>query len=79
VALPGPAWTAQAGSGDTLAGSCAALLAAGRSAADAALLGASLQAAAAASAPGPLPPHVLAQRGAEELGRLQQRRLELLR
>ena len=79
VALPGSAWTAQAGSGDTLAGSCAALLAAGRSAAEAALLGASLQAASAASAPGPLPPHVLAQRGAEELGRLQHRRLELAR
>lgn len=78
VALPGPAWTAQAGSGDTLAGVCAALLAAGQSAREAAVLGASLQAATAASVPGPLPPHDLARRGAEVLGRLQQRRAELL-
>ena len=32
IAVGGPAWTAQAGSGDTLAGLCAAMLAAGRSA-----------------------------------------------
>src|SRR5215212_6889664 len=35
VALPGPAWTGQAGSGDVLGGLCAALLAAGRPAMDA--------------------------------------------
>jgi NAD(P)H-hydrate repair Nnr-like enzyme with NAD(P)H-hydrate dehydratase domain len=74
VAVPGPAWTAQAGSGDTLAGVCATLLAAGVTAADSALLGASLQAVTAASVPGPLPPHVLAQHSADELGRLQTRR-----
>ncbi|MET0694434.1 MAG: bifunctional ADP-dependent NAD(P)H-hydrate dehydratase/NAD(P)H-hydrate epimerase [Propionibacteriaceae bacterium] len=73
VAVPGPAWTAQAGSGDTLAGICAALLAAGVSASDAGLLGASLQAATAAAHPGPLPPHVLAQRSADLLGSLQRR------
>jgi hydroxyethylthiazole kinase-like uncharacterized protein yjeF len=71
VAVPGPAWTAQAGSGDTLAGICAALLAAGVETGDAALLGASLQAITAAAAPGPWPPHVLAQRCAEVLGELQ--------
>jgi hydroxyethylthiazole kinase-like uncharacterized protein yjeF len=78
VAVPGPAWTAQAGSGDTLAGMCAALLAAGVSARDAALLGTSLQAVAAAGASGPLPPHVLAEKAAGVLGGLQQRRAELL-
>ncbi len=70
VAVPGPSWTAQAGSGDTLAGICAAVLAAGASAYDAGLMGASLQAATAAAHPGPLPPHVLAQRSAEVLGGL---------
>lgn len=56
----GPAWTAQAGSGDVLAGSCGALLAAGLPAEHAALLAASLQAAAASRFPGPYPPDVLA-------------------
>lgn len=79
LALPGPAWTAQAGSGDTLAGICAALLAAGVPAAHAAVLGASLQAATAAAEPGPLPPHVLVQHSAGLLGRLQLRQRELLR
>ena len=59
VAVPGPAWTAQAGSGDTLAGLCAAMLAAGRPADEAALLGASLQAIAARNFPGPRPPQDL--------------------
>lgn len=77
VAVGGPAWTAQAGSGDTLAGSCGTLLAAGVPAFDAALLGASLQALTATTSPGPVPPHALAQRGAEMLGRLRQRRSEL--
>jgi NAD(P)H-hydrate repair Nnr-like enzyme with NAD(P)H-hydrate dehydratase domain len=79
IAVSGPAWTGQAGSGDTLAGICAALLAAGVPARDAGLLGASLQAATAAAAPGPLPPHVLAQRSAEFLGRLQTRSDVVLR
>jgi hydroxyethylthiazole kinase-like uncharacterized protein yjeF len=68
VAVPGPAWTGQAGSGDTLGGLCAAVLAAGEPAHTAAVLGASLQALAAAAHPGPLPPHVLAGHCAELLG-----------
>ena len=79
VAVPGPSWTAQAGSGDTLAGICAALLAAGVPTSDAALLGASLQALTAAAAPGPLPPHVLAQQSSAVLGELGQRRDRLRR
>ena len=54
VAVPGPAWTAQAGSGDLLAGICGALLAAGLPAPEAAVAGASIQAMAAPD--GPLPP-----------------------
>ncbi|QGF22698.1 bifunctional ADP-dependent NAD(P)H-hydrate dehydratase/NAD(P)H-hydrate epimerase [Raineyella fluvialis] len=61
VAVPGPGWTAQAGSGDTLSGVCGSLLAAGLPAAEAAVCGASLQALTAAAEP-PLPPHALAQR-----------------
>lgn len=61
LAVGGPAWTAQAGSGDTLAGVVAAMLAAGRDAATSALLGASLQALTAARHPGPRPPHDLAR------------------
>lgn len=78
VAVAGPAWTAQAGSGDTLAGICAALLAAGVSAYQAALLGASLQAVTAAAHPGPLPPHVLVQHCAHVLAGLQRRQSALL-
>ena len=66
VAVPGPAWTGQAGSGDTLGGLCAAVLAAGVPAHTAAVLAASLQAVTAATHPGPLPPHVLAQRCADQ-------------
>lgn len=61
LAVPGPAWTAQAGSGDVLAGLCAAMLASGRPAREAALLGASLQAIAARNFPGPRPPQDLAR------------------
>ena len=68
LAVPGPAWTGQAGSGDTLAGLCAAVLATGRPAHEAAVLVASLQAVTAAAHPGPLPPPVLAQRCADQLG-----------
>ena len=71
VALPGPGWTGQAGSGDTLGGMCAAVAAAGRPVADAALLAASLQAYTASRHPGPIPPTRLAELAAEELGRLQ--------
>ncbi|HET9127184.1 MAG TPA: NAD(P)H-hydrate epimerase [Propionibacteriaceae bacterium] len=62
IAVPGPAWTAQAGSGDTLAGIAGTLLAAGLSASDAGTLAASIQAAAAAENPGPWPPDELARR-----------------
>lgn len=74
VAVPGPAWTGQAGSGDVLGGICAALLAAGLPADRAALLAASLQALTARRHPGPLPPHRLAERAATEIARWQARR-----
>lgn len=73
IAVPGPAWTAQAGSGDVLAGICATLLAAGVPAPQAGAWGASLQAITAAELPGPIPPHRLAEHAAVVLGRLQQR------
>lgn len=60
IAVPGPAWTGQAGSGDVLAGICAALMAAGLPPAEAALAGASIQAVAACRHPGPVPPQELA-------------------
>lgn len=69
IAVPGPGWTAQAGSGDTLAGVIGALLAAGLPASEAAACGASLQALTAAAEP-PLPPHALAQRFGDTLRRL---------
>jgi hydroxyethylthiazole kinase-like uncharacterized protein yjeF len=73
VALPGPAWTAQAGSGDVLGGVCAALLAAGVDAQRAGQLGASVQAVAAAEHPGVLAPQELARAIGQTLGRLEQR------
>ena len=60
LAVPGPAWTAQAGSGDVLAGICGTLMAAGLPAWKAAAIGASVQALAAAHRPGPFPPDVVA-------------------
>lgn len=60
IAVPGPAWTGQAGSGDVLAGICGALMAAGLPPAEAALTGASVQAVAARRHPGPVPPQELA-------------------
>ncbi len=74
VAVPGPAWTGQAGSGDALGGLCAAVLAAGVPAHRAAVLAASLQAVTAAAHPGPLPPQVLARHCAEQLGSWSKRR-----
>jgi hydroxyethylthiazole kinase-like uncharacterized protein yjeF len=71
VALPGPAWTGQAGSGDVLGGICGTLLAAGRPAWEAGLLGASVQALAARTHPGPVPPQELARRLPEAIGRLE--------
>jgi ADP-dependent NAD(P)H-hydrate dehydratase / NAD(P)H-hydrate epimerase len=73
VAMPGPAWTAQAGSGDVLGGVCAALLAAGVGAQRAAQLGASVQAVAAAAHPGVLAPQELARIIGQTLGDLEQR------
>lgn len=61
LAVPGPAWTAQAGSGDVLAGICATLLAAGLAPIDAAVCGASIQAMTAAAHPGPYPPQDIAR------------------
>lgn len=62
LALPGPAWTAQAGSGDVLAGACGTLLAAGLPTWKAGLMAASLQALTASRFPGPYPPEVQASR-----------------
>jgi hydroxyethylthiazole kinase-like uncharacterized protein yjeF len=70
VAVPGPAWTGQAGSGDVLGGLCAAVLAAGVGARTAAVLAASVQAMAAARFPGPLPPQELARHCAAVIGEL---------
>jgi NAD(P)H-hydrate repair Nnr-like enzyme with NAD(P)H-hydrate dehydratase domain len=68
VAVPGPAWTGQAGSGDVLGGICAAVLAAGAGARTAAVLAASVQAMAAARFPGPIPPQELARHCATVIG-----------
>ncbi|MDO5681672.1 MAG: NAD(P)H-hydrate dehydratase [Propionibacteriaceae bacterium] len=62
VPVQGPAWTGQAGSGDTLAGICATLLAAGLDARTAAVAAASVQAITARSHPGPHPPQEIARR-----------------
>ncbi|WP_296136958.1 NAD(P)H-hydrate epimerase [uncultured Tessaracoccus sp.] len=61
IAVPGPAWTATAGSGDVLAGICGTLLAAGLEPWEAGVLGASIQALTAADHPGPFPPDRLAE------------------
>ncbi|MEO7589296.1 MAG: NAD(P)H-hydrate epimerase [Arachnia sp.] len=60
IAVRGPAWTGQAGSGDTLAGACGTLVAAGLGADRAAIMAASLQAITASRHPGPHPPDMLA-------------------
>ncbi|MDR3070603.1 MAG: bifunctional ADP-dependent NAD(P)H-hydrate dehydratase/NAD(P)H-hydrate epimerase [Propionibacteriaceae bacterium] len=59
VAVPGPAWAAQAGSGDLLAGICGALLAAGLDLRQAALAGASIQALGARQVDAPISPQDL--------------------
>lgn len=71
IAVPGPAWTARAGSGDTLAGICATLLAAGLTARRAAVAAASIQALTARACPGPFPPDELAARLPGVLARLE--------
>jgi ADP-dependent NAD(P)H-hydrate dehydratase / NAD(P)H-hydrate epimerase len=73
VAVPGPAWTAQAGSGDVLGGVCAALLASGVDTPKAGQLAASVQAVAAADHPGVLAPQELARAIGRTLGRLEER------
>jgi len=70
VAVPGPAWTAQAGSGDVLAGIAGTLLAAGLPARNAGVAAASVQALAAARHPGPYPPDALATRLPRVIARL---------
>lgn len=62
IAVPGPNWTAQAGSGDVLAGVCGTLLAAGLPAWQAGVVAASIQAMTAGRHPGPYPPDALASR-----------------
>jgi hydroxyethylthiazole kinase-like uncharacterized protein yjeF len=59
LAVPGPAWTAQAGSGDVLAGISVTLLAAGLDPVAAAVCAASIQALTASAHPGPYPPQDL--------------------
>ncbi|MDR0990773.1 MAG: NAD(P)H-hydrate epimerase [Propionibacteriaceae bacterium] len=59
VCFPGPAWTAQAGSGDVLAGIAVALLATGLPPLLAAGLAGSIQALTAVRHPGPYPPQAL--------------------
>ncbi|MFT4166404.1 MAG: NAD(P)H-hydrate epimerase [Microlunatus sp.] len=71
VAVPGPAWTGQAGSGDVLGGLCAAVLAAGVEARSAAVLAASVQAMAATRFPGPVPPQELARHCATVIGEFE--------
>lgn len=70
IAAPGPAWTAQAGSGDVLAGVCGTLLAAGLPAVWAGAMAASLQALTADEHPGPWPPDDLAARFPETIAAL---------
>lgn len=71
LGIPGPGWTAQAGSGDVLAGICGTLLAAGLDVVAAALAAASIQALAAAARPGPVTPQALAEGLGETLQRCQ--------
>ncbi len=71
LAVHGPAWTAQAGSGDVLAGICSTLLAAGLDPVAAAVCGASIQAMTAAAHPGPYPPQDVARMLAETIGALR--------
>lgn len=61
VAIPGPAWTAQAGSGDVLGGMVGTMLGAGLRPPIAALVAASLQALAADRAAGTYPPQDVAR------------------
>jgi len=73
LAVPGPGWTAQAGSGDVLAGACGTLLASGLAPFEAALAAASIQAVAAAEYAGPMPPQTLAERTFNVVGEIVQK------
>ena len=73
VAVPGPAWTAEAGAGAVLGGVCVAVLAAGVDPQRAGQLAASAQAVAAAEPPGVLAPQELARVIGKTLGRLEER------
>ena len=73
VAVRGPAWTAQAGSGDVLGGVCATVLAAGFDAGQAGLFAASLQAQTARRNLGPIPPIELAKRFPAEIARMEKK------
>lgn len=75
LAVPGPSWTAHAGSGDVLAGIAGTLLAAGLTPGDAALAAASVQALAASRHPGPHPPQRTVQFVASVIGSLRPSRL----
>ena len=68
IPVSGPAWTAQAGSGDVLAGMCGALLAAGLEPWRAATVAASFQAMTAARFPGPFTPDEIAERLPQTIG-----------
>jgi ADP-dependent NAD(P)H-hydrate dehydratase / NAD(P)H-hydrate epimerase len=68
IAVPGPAWTAQAGSGDVLAGIVGALLASGLDAKTAGVAAASMQAMVTAANPGPLAPQDAARALTEVIG-----------
>lgn len=78
IAIGGPAWSAQAGSGDVLSGICGTLLAAGLPAWKAGVLGASIQAMAAQSKMGPYPPGVIATEIPKVLAELDAARPTLL-
>ena len=68
LAVAGPHWTGQAGSGDVLAGICGTLMASRLAAPQAGLLGASVQAMAALRRVGPYPPDIIARELAEVIG-----------
>ncbi len=72
LGISGPGWTAQAGSGDVLAGICGTLLAAGLDVVSAALAACSVQALAAAARPGPVTPQALAEGLGETLKAIPQ-------
>lgn len=67
-AVAGPSWTAQAGSGDVLAGAAGSLLSAGLEPWRAGVLAASVQAMAARRYPGPVTPDALAARFPSVIG-----------